>query len=159
MAFHEGDQVIHWSYGLGEIIQLDEKELSGHSDKYYVVKIRDITLWVPINQTGEFSLRSLTPAGDFQKLFGILASPGEPLPSDRFERKNQLTARMKDGTLESTCRLLRDLTFHKRINKMNENDNFVQERSRNFLLDEWSIVLSVSLQQAAHKLQELLREE
>lgn len=156
MSFQVGDQVIHWAYGLGEIIQLDEKELFGRTGKYYVVRMRDITLWVPINETGERCLRYLTPAGDFQKLFGILASPGEPLSTDRLERKTQLTERLKDGTLESVCLVLRDLAFHKQIKKMNDNDSSILARARSFLLDEWCIVLSVPVQQAEHELKELL---
>ena len=156
VAFHVGDQVIHWAYGLGEIIQLDEKELFGRTGEYYVVQIRDLTLWVPINDTGIHCLRFLTPAGDFQKLFGILASPGEPLSADRLERKNQLTERLKDGTLESICGVVRDLVFHKRTKKMNENDSSTLSRARSLLLDEWSIVLSVTIQQADDELRELL---
>jgi CarD family transcriptional regulator len=155
-AFQVGDQVIHWAYGLGEIIQLDEKELFGRTGKYYVVQMSDITLWVPLNETGERCLRYLTPAGDFQKLFGILASPGEPLSIDRLERKTQLTERLKDGTLESICGVVRDLAFHKRIKKMNDNDNSILARARSFLLDEWCMVLSVPVQQAEYELKELL---
>jgi CarD family transcriptional regulator, regulator of rRNA transcription len=155
-TFQLGDQVIHWAHGLGEIIQLDEKNLSGHTNQYYVVKIRDMTLWVPINEAGECSLRLLTPERDFQNLFGILSSPGEPLSVDRFERQNQLAGRLKDGTLESICRVLRDLALHKRVKKMNENDKSIQLRAKKFLLDEWSIVLSVSIQQADNELQKLL---
>jgi len=156
LAYHVGDQVVHWVYGLGEIIQLDEKKLSGKPENFYVVNIRDMTLWVPISERGERCLRSLTPANDFQKLFGILASPGEPLSTDRLERRNQLAERLKDGTLESICQVIRDLALHKRIQKMNENDNAIQHRALSFLLDEWSTVLSVPVQQADHELKELL---
>lgn len=90
MIFNVGDQVIHWDHGLGEIIQLDEKVLSGHTGQYYVLQIRDLTLWVPITESGERGLRTLTPARDFQKLFGILASPGEPLSVNVLERKKPI---------------------------------------------------------------------
>jgi RNA polymerase-interacting CarD/CdnL/TRCF family regulator len=156
MSFQVGDQVIHWVYGLGEIIQLDEKVLSGHTDKYYVVQIRDLTLWVPLNETGEHCLRLPTPTRDFHKLFRLLASPGEPLSTDRYMRKTQLTDLLKDGTLESICRVVRDLVYHKRDNKLNENDNSVLERARSFLLNEWSVALSVPVQQAERELMNLL---
>lgn len=156
LAFHVGDQVVHWVYGLGEIVQLDEKKLSGQPEKFYVVNIRDMTLWVPISERGERCLRSLTPAEDFKKLYKILASPGEPLSTDRLERRNQLAERLKDGTLESICRVIRDLALHKQLQKMNEYDNIIQNRAMSFLLDEWSTVLSVPIQQADHELQKLL---
>ncbi|HJZ04733.1 MAG TPA: CarD family transcriptional regulator [Patescibacteria group bacterium] len=156
MSFQVGDQVIHWVYGLGEIIQLDEKVLSGHTGKYYVVQMRDLTLWVPLNETGGHCLRFPTPARDFQKLFRILASPGEPLSPDRFMRKTQLTELLKDRTLESICRVIRDLVYYKRTKKVNENDNSILAHARNFLLNEWSVALSVPVQQAESELRNLL---
>jgi len=57
MNFQVGDQVVHWTYGPGEVIQLDEKALSGQTELYYVVQIRDMTLFVPINDQAETSLR------------------------------------------------------------------------------------------------------
>jgi RNA polymerase-interacting CarD/CdnL/TRCF family regulator len=156
MSFQVGDQVIHWVYGLGEIIQLDEKVLSGQIGKYYVVQIRDLTLWVPVNETGENCLRFPTPAGNFKKLFRILASPGEPLSDDRFIRKTQLTELLKDRTPESICRVVRDLVCYKRTKKINENDNSILNHASKFLLNEWSVALSVPLQQAERELRTLL---
>ena len=156
VSFQVGDQVIHWVYGLGEIIQMDEKVLSGHTGQYYVVKIRDLTLWVPLDENGEHCLRFPTPAEDFDKLFEILSSPGEPLSTDRLMRKNQLTELLKDGTLDSICRVVRDLVDYKRTNKLNENDNAMQERARNLLLNEWSAALSIPVQQAELELRKLL---
>jgi len=158
-TYQVGDQVIHWSYGLGKIIQMDEKELSGQTGKYYVVQIRDLTIWVPVSETGERSLRFPTPARDFQRLFRVLASPGEPLSTDRLERKIHLSEQMKDGSLESICRVVRDLTLHKRLKKMNDNDNNILERARSFLLNEWSVALAVPVQQADRELRKLLGED
>jgi RNA polymerase-interacting CarD/CdnL/TRCF family regulator len=157
MAFKVGDRVIHWKYGLGEIIHLDEKILSDHTDKYYVVQIRDLTLWVPVNQIGEPCLRLPTPARDFQKLFRFLASPGEPLSADRHMRKTELTELLKDRTLKSVCRVIRDLMNFKRTNKINESDNSILEHARNFLLNEWSVALSVPIKQAEGELSDLLK--
>jgi len=156
MSFQVGDQVIHWVYGLGEIVQLDEKVLSGHTGKYYVVQIRDLTLWVPLTETGERCLRFPTSARDFQRLFHILASPGEPLPVDRFVRRTQLTELLKDRTLESICRVVRDLVYYRRTKKINENDNSILAHARKCLLDEWSVALSVPVQQAELELRDLL---
>jgi RNA polymerase-interacting CarD/CdnL/TRCF family regulator len=156
MSFQVGDQVIHWAHGLGEIIQLDEKVLSGHTAKYYVVQIRDLTLWVPFNESSEHCLRFPTPARDFPKLFRILASPGEPLSEDRFARKTQLLELLRDRTLESICRVVRDLVCYKRTKKLNDNDNTVLAHARDFLLIEWSMALSVPIKQAEGELMRLL---
>ena len=165
MMFQVGDRVVHWAHGPGKIIQLDEKELAGRRQEYYVVQIRDMTLWVPVsgsndgngNNSGNGgSLRRPTPAGDFERLFKILTGPAELLSDDRMERKTLLIDRLKDGTLESVCRVIRDLVHHRRVKKMNDYDSAILERARNFLLDEWSVSLAIPLPQAAMELQELI---
>ena len=158
MNFQVGDQVVHWTYGPGEVIQLDEKVLSGQTESYYVVQVRDMTLFVPINDQGQTSLRLPTPAGEFEHLFAILKSPEEPLSGDRWERKNQLMTQMKDGRLESICQVIRDLVAFRRTKKLNDYDAAILERAQNFLLNEWQISLGIPRDQAQRELQSLLGE-
>jgi CarD family transcriptional regulator len=159
MDFKVHDQVIHWAYGLGEIIQLDEKEVSGQVSKYYIVDIaqtNNLTLWVPVSENGECRLRYVTPESEFKKLFKVLASHGEAVPEDRLLRKTQMMERLKDGRLDSVCRVIRDLTEFGRKNKLSEYDNTILERAKQFLLNEWVIALSVPVQQAEQELQTIL---
>lgn len=157
IEFGVGDKVVHWAYGPGEIVDLDEKELSGHKTLYYVLKMGDMTLWVPVSEeAGRQVLRRPTPSGEFEKLFTILASPGEPLSPDRFERKTQLTEQMRTGSLDAICRVIRDLSTYSRGKKLSDNDLSVMERARKFLISEWVISLAVSTTEAEHKLKHLL---
>jgi CarD family transcriptional regulator len=155
-TFQVGDKVIHWAYGPGRITQIDEKELSGNSKIYYVVQIRDFTLWVPVDGDSPNSLRPPTDPEEFPTIFTILSSPGEPLSENRLERKSQLTERMKNSSLESISLLIRDLASFKKNKKMNDNDSVIFERAKNFLTREWSLSLSIPVQQAERELGILL---
>jgi CarD family transcriptional regulator len=159
LAFHVGNTVIHWAHGPGVIIQLDEKEFSGNASQYYVVRTPDLTIWVPANEKGERGLRLPTPARDFKRLFRILASRGEALPTDRVERRTLLIEWMKDGKMETICRVIRDLTLYNRSKKMNEHDASIMERARSTLLSEWSMAMAVPILQAGSELKELLRSD
>jgi RNA polymerase-interacting CarD/CdnL/TRCF family regulator len=156
MIFHAGDQVVHWNYGLGKVIRVDEKRLSGRTLQYYMVKTSNLTIWVPVSENGDSSLRYPTPPGDFEALFSILSSPAEPLSADRLERKTHLTDQLKDGKLASVCQALRDLTFHGRTKRLNDYDKAIKERAQNFLLSEWVFSLSVPVAQARIHLNHLL---
>ena len=96
MNFQVGDQIVHWVYGLGEIIQVDEKRLLRRTSQYYVVQIRDMTIWVPVGEGSDHSLRYPTPASDFEEIFSILSSPAQPLSDDRLVRKTQLGDQLND---------------------------------------------------------------
>ncbi len=156
MKFHVGDTVIHLTYGLGEIIDIDEKELFGRKERYYVVQVQNLCLWVPISQEDQGSLRYPTPPQEFERLFTILHSPGEPLAEDRLERKNQLLEKMRDGTLESICKVIRDLTFHRKVKKLNDNDVSTLNQAKNFLSNEWGFSLSIPCSQAGRELEQLI---
>lgn len=158
LPFQVGDKVVHWSYGPGEIIQLDKKSLSGRMTQYYVVQVRDLTLWVPVDGADQHILRPPTSVNEFEKLFKILRGPGEKLSDDRYERKTQLTELLRDGTLKSVCRAIRNLSSHGYRKKLNDYDAALLERARKFLLDEWRISLSVSLSDAENQLESLLEE-
>ncbi len=156
MDFQVGDQVIHWSFGPGEIVELDEKEISGKAETFYVFQTPTVRLWVPRSDGEMCSLRYVTPASEFKQLFEILTGPASPLSEDRFERRTKLNERLKDGGLESVCHVLRDLTVYGRTKKLNEYDQTIMERARNTLVSEWAISLKTPRMQALKELGDLL---
>jgi len=148
VAFQIGDKVIHWTYGLGEIKLIEEKIIHGHLTNCYVVQISDLTIWVPIDDLNQNSLRLPTPPNDFEKLFTILTSPGEKLLEDRMLRKTQLIERLKDGQLASICQVVRDLTHFQRVAKLNDQERSILERAIQSLLAEWTYSLGTPFNQA-----------
>jgi len=156
MTYQVGDQVFHWNYGIGKIVRLDEKVLSGQKSRYYVVRIRDLTIWVPIDDLGESSLRLPTPKSDFEALFKLLISPAEPLPIDRLERKTLLSEYLKDGRPEGFCRVIRDLWFLRHTKKLNDYDKAILDRAEALLFSEWANSWSVSTTQAEQELSRLM---
>lgn len=157
MEFKVGDKVVHRLYGPGEVVELARRVIAGQATSCYVVKVGELVVYVP-SDTEVSSLRYPTPADEFDTLFNILSVPGEPLARDRFERRLYLQERMKAGTLEATCHVIRDLYDFKQANKVNDQDTAVLERALRFLLDEWEIVLGVPAKQAEHELSNLLGE-
>jgi RNA polymerase-interacting CarD/CdnL/TRCF family regulator len=148
MAYQIGDKVIHWTYGLGEIKLIEEKIIHGRLTNCYVVQISDLTIWVPIDDLKQNSLRLPTPPNDFERLFTILTSPGEKLLEDRMLRKTQLIERMKDGQLASICQVVRDLTHFQRVAKLNDQERSILERAIQSLLAEWTYSLGTPFNQA-----------
>ena len=156
MDFKIGDTVIHGTYGLGRIVRLEKQTFSGKKTLYYVVQVRDMTIWVPADAQVMSRLRSPTPQGEFPKLFSILNEPGVTLPDDRLERKTYLVEELKDGKAESCCRVVRDLSSFQYRKPLNENDRFVLKQVSDSLLGEWEFSLSIPLARAQANLQDLL---
>ncbi|MGA7194413.1 MAG: CarD family transcriptional regulator [Anaerolineales bacterium] len=156
MGFHEGDTVMHWTYGLGKVIRLEERVLSGKKELYYAVQIGDMTVWVPADDKLGTRLRPPTSKADFKKLMNILSKPGEPLPDDRHERKTLLTELLKNGQAESLCHVIRNLSTYRHVRSLNDNDQALLARTQDALIGEWGFSLSVTPTEAEFQLHRLL---
>lgn len=157
MKFQVGDTVMHWNYGLGQITGLEERLVMGKTQLYYVLRIKDLSLWVPADKLAGERMRPPTSARSFKKLLAVLGGSAEVLPDDRRERKAQLHTKMSEGTAESICHVLRDLTNREQNRPLNDDDRATLERARGILVDEWGYALKVPSAQAEQDLHKILR--
>jgi RNA polymerase-interacting CarD/CdnL/TRCF family regulator len=156
MNIHEGDSVMHWTHGLGKVVQMEERILAGQALLYYAIQIGDMTVWVPADELLESRLRLPTRTAEFKKLMGTLSQPGEPLPDDRRERKTLLTEWLKDGRTESLFRVIRSLSTYRQAHSLNLDEQTLLKRSQHALIGEWGYSMSVTHAQAESELSELL---
>jgi RNA polymerase-interacting CarD/CdnL/TRCF family regulator len=158
MSFQIGDKVIHAVQGFGEIVNIESKVVSGITSEYYVVKTRDLLLWIPINIQQKESLRFPTSKNNFGILRDILKSHNSPLSTNRNKRKLQIHNMLTNGAAESICGLIRDLSFCRKNNTLNDTDNYIFKSAVGKLIDEWQYSMSISQSQAIWELYLLLDE-
>ena len=156
MGFKIGEKVIHCAHGLGEIVNIEEKNIHGYLTRCYVVRTSDLTIWIPIDDLQQHSLRVPSSPEEFLKLSAILTNPCEMLLEDRTLRKDQLINQMNDGQLTSICRVVRDLTHFKRSARLNSQEKSILEKAMNSLLTEWTYSLGMPLNQAHQAMTNLL---
>jgi RNA polymerase-interacting CarD/CdnL/TRCF family regulator len=147
---------MHWTYGIGQILRLEERDLLGLKSLYYAVQIGDLTVWVPSDGELEHRLRAPTSKAGFNELFTILSDPAEPLPDNRQERKTRLLELLKDGRTQSICRIISSLHASRKTRPLNESDQNILKQARGVLLGEWEFVLSITPAQAESELHRLL---
>jgi len=157
MEFQIGDQVVHCTHGLGEVLAIEEQVIHDSVALCYEVRVGDLSIWVPANENVQNRLRLPISAAGLKKLFPVLSGPAEKLPADRRERNLQLHEMLKDGKTESLCRVLRDMTAYRLAHTAwNEYDTEMMRRVENMLIREWSFILSITPQEATTELHNLL---
>lgn len=154
--FRRGDAVMHWTYGLGTIMRLENRELLGRKTLYYAVQVGDMTVWVPNDDQLATRLRRPSTKGQLRRLRTLLSRPGVTLPQDRHERKTLLLELLKDGRAESLCKVIRSLVVYAKNHPLNENDQALLKRAQTALLAEWSHALSLTPVQAEPQLHRLI---
>jgi RNA polymerase-interacting CarD/CdnL/TRCF family regulator len=156
MDFHVGDPVMHWTYGFGHVVGIEERIIANRKALYYAIAANNLTVWVPADDQLNIRLRSPSSEQEFKDLFAILAGTGDELPEDRQVRKLWLVEKLKDGQAKSLCRVIRALASYQQKHSLNDNDHNLMKRSSNALLGEWIHVLSVTAAKAEAELFQLL---
>lgn len=155
--FAVGDKVVHRYHGPGRITRFDQVQAQDGTRDCYVVDVGNrLVVWVPIDGLSEQSLRPPLSPRAIEGLAEILRSPAEPLKTASREREQQLKQRLKDGSPEVLCALVRDLTFQASRKTPNTHDAAMLDKVRGILLAEWE--LARDTEDAASEVDALLRE-
>lgn len=161
MSVHKhkvGDNVVHRTYGSGEITAVSDKGLPGQPCFYYVIEGNDQTVWVPVDEEGNSSLHLPTPRSDFELLINILRSQGEKMSNNRYQRQDQLAERMQKASIEDLCLVVRDLSYRSRWEKLSSSDIRAMNQAQSYLLDEWELSLGTPREQAKRELTWIIKE-
>lgn len=153
MMYKTGDTVVHWTYGLGTVVDIEEKQISEIVELYYVVAFDDIRIWVLTEKGDQGSIRLPTESIQFNDLFEILRMPGDELPDRYNKRKVILQERMHKWTLSDLCHLIRDLTDRSQMHALSPYDSSVLSQAQRHLLDEWVYALGTDRTSAMREMQ------
>jgi RNA polymerase-interacting CarD/CdnL/TRCF family regulator len=156
MDFRTGDWVVHCTHGLGQVLVIEERAFNNNIILYYMVQVADLTIWVPADENLKSRLRFPTSETKFRELLTTLSAPAEPLPDDRRQRNLHLSEMVKDGRVESLCKVIRDLDAYRLVHSWSEYDSALMNRTQKALIGEWSFILSVTPLEAKLELQRSL---
>jgi CarD family transcriptional regulator len=156
--FRIGERVVHPQHGVGQVVNLEEREFgSGVTRRYYEISIPGAgsTLWVPLDPPA-FGLRKLAARSEIARCRQILTSRPAPLTDDVRSRQSNLADRLKQGTIQVQCEVVRDLyAFGEHKSLYGSMANFFRQ-TQNVLCQEWAVVEGVTLADAIQEITSLL---
>ena len=158
MEFKIKEQVVHPQHGVGRIVKLEIRQFgSGPKRLYYEISIPNGSVWVPVDGSS-CELRKLTPKSALAKYRAILKSRPSPLAANYRERQVELADRIRIGSFQARCEIVRDLTAYGWDKPMGEGNATILRTTHQKLDQEWAIAEGVSLTEATREIQSLLLE-
>jgi RNA polymerase-interacting CarD/CdnL/TRCF family regulator len=159
MHFKVGDHVIHLNHGLGQIVAIEEKQFgSAEARWFYCITIERSTVWVPVTVEMTPQLRLLVSKKALAGYRNLLRSRPVPLNPDKRQRALDLTNRLRLGSFEVLCEILRDLTAQSWPKPLGSADANVLRKVQDSVFLEWSKAEGVSIVEAAREITEILQE-
>jgi RNA polymerase-interacting CarD/CdnL/TRCF family regulator len=153
-----GEWVVHPLHGLGQVMGLGRQQFAQTpAQSYYEIAIRRGTIWVAAD-TPLAGLRGVTAKGDLPRYRTVLKSSPGLLDKHYHQRRGELQERLKQGTFQVKCEVVRDLTAYGWPRRLGEVDSAMLRRARESLCQEWAAAEAVTVAEATQEVEALLHE-
>lgn len=158
MQFKIGDGVVHPTHGTGQIVNIEKRQFSEKTPRlYYEVTLpKLITLWIPVEAQLTSGLRAVTARNELDHYRNLLRSPSVPLTVNHQQRRLELASRLKPGSFQGMCEVVRDLTVSGWHKPLGLSDTATLQKTRQSLYLEWAASASVPLIEAIKEIDALL---
>lgn len=142
--FNIGDKVVYPMHGAGVVEAIEEKDMLGQTEDYYIIKmpVDGVKVMVPTNKAKNIGVREIAGKDEADKVYSILEEPMQELTCDSNwnKRYSSNIDKIKSGTLEEITEVFKDLS-HRHLEKgLSLGEKKMLTTSKNILLSE--LVLS-----------------
>ena len=157
MEFKIGDLVVLPAYGIGRIKEIEEKNFSEQGARlYYKVALLKHSIWIPVEAHEVSGLRLATGKSDLDHYRHLLKSPPAPLEKNHHRRHLELIGRLKQGSFQVVCEVVRDLTAWGQRKPLGQTDTALLQKTRKSLCQEWATAAGISTTEAIKEIDSLL---
>jgi len=157
MQLKIGDSVVHPIYGIGHIDKVEEREFFEQEPAlYYQVTLSENNIWIPVEAQKAIGLRLVTAKNELDQYRDLLKSRPVPLNVNAHQRHLELTRRLKQGSFQVVCEIVRDLTAAGWRVPLTPRDTTTLQKTRKNLHEEWAMAAGVSVAEAIKEVDSLL---
>jgi CarD family transcriptional regulator len=158
MQFEIGDVVVHPVYGVGHITTIEEKQFSKiEACLYYQIVFPKSNTWLPVEPQEASGLRPITTKSELDRYRNLLKSPPIPLEKNHHRRHHALLRRLREGSFQVLCEVVRDLTAWGWRKPLGSADMTILQKIRQSLCQEWATAAGVSTTEATREIDTLLQ--
>ena len=142
--FNIGDKVVYPMHGAGTIEAIEEKEILGQTEDYYIIKmpIDGIKVMVPTKKAKNIGVRDIANKEEINNVYLMLEKPMEELSCDSNwnKRYSSNIDKIKSGSLKDITEVFKELSHRHMEKGLSLGEKKMLTTSKNILLSE--LVLS-----------------
>ena len=159
--FNTKDHVVYPTHGVGQVIDIEKREVVGQKLEMYVIEfVRDkLILRVPVEKAKSLNLRKVSKPSKIQTVLKILSQKPKIKRTMWSRRAQEYDLKINSGDIEQIAEVVRDLT-HAQINKgISPALKRMLAKARTTLASEIACALSIDEEAAVEKINQYLPEE
>jgi len=146
-TFHPGDMAVYPAQGVAEVVGIEEKEISGKAQRFFVLRIldTDMRIMVPVAKAQEVGLRQIIGEDEVKEVFNILREKEIHVDKQTWNRRYRgFMEKIKTGSLFEVAEVYRDLYRLKSTKTLSFGERRMLDTAKNLIVKELSVARKVT---------------
>ena len=150
--YNVGDEVVYPMHGAGVIDSIEEKEILGEKQSYYILKMPgEVKVMIPTAKAEEVGVRNIIDKSSADKVIGVLEKDETEMDKNWNKRYRDNMDKMKSGDIYEVADVVRNLSFKQKEKGLSTGEKKMLNNAKQILVSE--LVL------AEHATQDVIEEE
>ena len=140
--FKVGDKAVYPAHGVGVVEKIENKEISGDKQDFYIIRLlgNDMTIMIPQESAEDVGLREVIARKDVPEVYKILKKKRVKFNSQTWNRRHrEYMEKIRTGSVFEIAEVLRDLYLLKLDKDLSFGERKVLDTARTLLIKELSI--------------------
>ena len=145
--FNVGDLAVYPAHGVGRIEAMENKEISGLKQSFYIMRIleNDMIIMIPTQNVANVGLREVISRKQVVEIYNILKKKDVSLETQNWNRRyREYMEKIKTGSVYEVAAVLRDLSLLRNDKELSFGERKMLDMARNLLVKEISVAKNQS---------------
>lgn len=135
--FNIGDKIVYPMHGAGTIDSIEEKDILGEKQSYYILRMPgEVKVMVPIKNAEQVGVRSIIDKSSADKVFKILEQDETEMNKNWNKRYRDNMDKLKSGDIYEIADVVRNLSFKKKEKGLSTGENKMLTNAKQILVSE-----------------------
>jgi len=142
VKFNVGDKAVYPAQGVAEVIKIEEKDIAGSRQRFYVLRILDTDrkIMVPVTNASAVGLRQVINEQEIREIFDILKERTIAFDNQTWNRRYRgFMDKIKTGSIYDVAEVLRDLYRLKTDKQLSFGERRMLETARTLIVKEIAV--------------------
>ena len=135
--FNVGDKIVYPMHGAGVVDSIEEKDILGEKQAYYILKMPgEVKVMVPVDKAEEVGVRNIIDKGSADKVFNLLSQDETEMDKNWNKRYRDNMDKMKSGDIYQIADVVRNLSFKQKEKGLSTGEKKMLNNAKQILVSE-----------------------
>lgn len=135
--FNVGDKIVYPMHGAGTIDAIEEKDILGEKQNYYIIKMPgEVKVMVPISKASDIGVRSVIDKSEAGKVLEVLEANETEMSNNWNKRYKENMEKMKSGSIYEVADVVRNLSYKQKEKGLSTGEKKMLNNAKQILVSE-----------------------